>query len=1336
MAVDIGAIKARIELDAEGYRQALERVKKQAQEAGEQARKTARDFEALESALSALGASAALYGMVRTVKSLTNEALELSRALQGMSEVAKAVGEDVDEVDKAARELAEKGFMTLAEAATALKTSLSMGLTLQESINLIYALADAAAYNREAHYEWGEAIVRAIQGIKMGNSELTDAAGITTNLSVMYERYARQIGKSVNDLTEAEKVQAAYNGMLQEAALYAGNAEKALQGYTGTQAAFNKTLAEARTTLGESFMPVLQQLMTSLTPVIADFAKWAVANRDVVAGTTASTIAITGLTAAVLALTPVVRSLIGVFTALYAATGPIGIAAAILGAVATATISYRYAADAAAASVFQFARSQDELNAKLAQSPMTRTAEEVKALQADIDTLNRLLERRKQIQEQINNLQQSSNNFANAKLGFSNPELTKLSQELEKIDRQLRVFGIDTPDKAPRVMQQLKDAVNQSIPALLELKQAELADLATKVEHIRQVEQLRDRYLELSKQERLNAAQKAELTQVVNALKKEYPGLHAMMDQEGRLHITNIELVNERIRAEKAFVDQSAAGMKAYLENLRRMTQAQAAQIKIQIQNLMQLAKAHAAAATSRNQTDIDSLVHEKLYMRAKHRAEALTEEYNRSVAALGQIERALANISSGNYVAFKPVRPSIGGGVSSGGGGGGSSKRSSGSSRGSSGSSKSRSSSSSSSGRSPAEIQFELQRKAFEDEMNRIRFMAEYYDWSAEKQIQAFEQVRKKHAAYLKKAPEDERMLLLTLKRLYEDAERARFEFSVNWIEREKYYKRLSLEEELKAWERVRDRHKANAEFREKAEREIFRVQQELTKKQFDDAVSYIEREKYFKRMSLEEELKAWQQIRERFKDYAEYRERAEREIFRIEQELAQQREEQIKQTVQTYKTEYEQRIKDALESAKNEVERQINELDELAKRISETAEEQIEAIRRQIEAVDEALKAELDALERQLKALEDMQKKDEREKAEKEYNERLKALQDQRTWYVLKGEKEFAFEIAALDKQIAEEQARWSEQLKQWQLEDERERIQGLMDAARERADARKRELQDQIKHIQKQRDLEIKALNEQKERLRQHWQGTENSVRSIMDKGVLTVLADMAARTPEFAKRGEEWMQALIDGILSMSPELDDVISEITNATKSYKPPKTSDRGGSSFGGRISVREAFESKGYKVEWNPYAKSIIIRSSAGSYALNPGEYENFGDRVYITESKYEQILRALGGLPKAHTGAYVEETGVAVLKKGEIVLPPELTTQFMRLVDILPRMDITPVSRTSGIERAVVDAIRSLGDMMPKEIRIVAELDGEKLVEKTLPIMGRKLRQDIKKS
>jgi len=56
--------------------------------------------------------------------------------------------------------------------------------------------------------------------------------------------------------------------------------------------------------------------------------------------------------------------------------------------------------------------------------------------------------------------------------------------------------------------------------------------------------------------------------------------------------------------------------------------------------------------------------------------------------------------------------------------------------------------------------------------------------------------------------------------------------------------------------------------------------------------------------------------------------------------------------------------------------------------------------------------------------------------------------------------------------------------------------------------------------------------------------------------MDQGVLAVLADMAARTPEFAKRGEEWVQAIIDGILSKRADLQNVLSQVTSATAQYE------------------------------------------------------------------------------------------------------------------------------------------------------------------------------------
>ncbi|MGV2806242.1 hypothetical protein GNF85_22085, partial [Clostridium perfringens] len=137
------------------------------------------------------------------------------------------------------------------------------------------ATADAAVYNRQAHLKWDEAIKQVAEGVKAGNSNLTDAAGITTNLSVMYERYAKTIGKKAAKLTEAQKIQAAYNGIMAESAMFAGNAASAMTGYTGTQATFNQTIEMARVELGDAFLPVLGEIMQRITPMIKDFVEWA-----------------------------------------------------------------------------------------------------------------------------------------------------------------------------------------------------------------------------------------------------------------------------------------------------------------------------------------------------------------------------------------------------------------------------------------------------------------------------------------------------------------------------------------------------------------------------------------------------------------------------------------------------------------------------------------------------------------------------------------------------------------------------------------------------------------------------------------------------------------------------------------------------------------------------------------------------------------------------------------------------------------------------------------------------------------------------------------------------
>lgn len=123
------------------------------------------------------------------------------------------------------------------------------------------------------------------------------------------------------------------------------------------------------------------------------------------------------------------------------------------------------------------------------------------------------------------------------------------------------------------------------------------------------------------------------------------------------------------------------------------------------------------------------------------------------------------------------------------------------------------------------------------------------------------------------------------------------KFDNSKRWIDEEKYYKRLSLLDELAAWERVQARYKEGHEYRMQAEREIFRLKQEIWKAEYQNSLRWIDEEKYYKRLSLLDELAAWKRVMNRYPEFdanntkSEERKNAEREVYRVQKEINEKR-------------------------------------------------------------------------------------------------------------------------------------------------------------------------------------------------------------------------------------------------------------------------------------------------------------------------------------------------------------------------------------------------------------------------------------------------------------
>lgn len=179
----------------------------------------------------------------------------------------------------------------------------------------------------------------------------------------------------------------------------------------------------------------------------------------------------------------------------------------------------------------------------------------------------------------------------------------------------------------------------------------------------------------------------------------------------------------------------------------------------------------------------------------------------------------------------------------------------------------------------------------------------------------------------------------------------RLKYENSKQWIDKEKYYKRLSLQDELAAWERVQARYKEGHEYRMQAEREIFRLKNELKRDEYQNSLRWIDEEKYYNRLSLLDELAAWKRVMNRYPEFdpdntkSEERKNAEREVYRVQKEINEKR----KQLEDDYYTKTKE-VKDKL----------IKDIEDLNKQYDDALESRTKSLASSWGLFDEVAKSE----------------------------------------------------------------------------------------------------------------------------------------------------------------------------------------------------------------------------------------------------------------------------------------------------------------------------------------------------------------------------------------
>ena len=395
------------------------------------------------------------------------------------------------------------------------------------------------------------------------------------------------------------------------------------------------------------------------------------------------------------------------------------------------------------------------------------------------------------------------------------------------------------------------------------------------------------------------------------------------------------------------------------------------------------------------------------------------------------------------------------------------------------------------------------------------------------------------------------------------------KYQHSMDWIDQEKYYNRLSLEEELAAYERVQARYKWGSEEWLKMEREKYRVRNEIVDASYQHSMDWIDQEKYYNRLSLYDELAAYKRVQSRYaQDTDEYKNMA-REIYRVQNEINDANENFYKESIRIQEDYQDQKL--ALEE---EYEARVKEINE-----------QLEAdIKAANDAYDSALESRTKSLydayslwdkvepketvdgadlftnlQSQVDAFEDWQK-DINELADKGINAKLlEELQEMGP--------SSAAEIKALNKlsthelndyvELWQEKYNLAKEQATFELEDVREDTKNQIKQLR--ADA-KIELDEYTEMWNEQMSDLKDDMNDQLDELRDEWMDTIGTLRTETKSEFTTMteqITNIIGEKNSWSELGSNIVEGVLLGIVQKSPVLTEgVVDTMTAALEAAK------------------------------------------------------------------------------------------------------------------------------------------------------------------------------------
>lgn len=262
MSTNVGEIDLSLILNSDKFSSQLKNVDAQANTASTK----------ISSSLMKIGKAAlaafSVAAVVKWGKECLNVATETSNAWIGLNSILTGQGKSFDKAKQFINEYISDGLVPLNNAVAAYKNLALRGYSSDQIQKTMNALKNSATFARQSTYSLGDAVQTATEGLKNENSVVVDNAGVTKNVAKMWEDYAKSIGKTTNNLTQAEKIQAEVNGILEETKFQSNDAAIYANTYSGKVAQLNTAFTNLKTAVGNAIQPIAKLFIPIITGAV------------------------------------------------------------------------------------------------------------------------------------------------------------------------------------------------------------------------------------------------------------------------------------------------------------------------------------------------------------------------------------------------------------------------------------------------------------------------------------------------------------------------------------------------------------------------------------------------------------------------------------------------------------------------------------------------------------------------------------------------------------------------------------------------------------------------------------------------------------------------------------------------------------------------------------------------------------------------------------------------------------------------------------------------------------------------------------------------------------